>query len=135
MSAQEGGKAVSEVSFESHLDEILQNLDQDKIPRILETIGLVAEGYAKRLCPVDTGNLRNSITHASDMSDQSAIIGTNVEYGKYVELGHRQDPGRYVPALGKALVADHVAPQPFLRPAVEDHKSEYKSLVEAVLKS
>lgn len=27
----------------------------------LEKIGLVAEGYAKKLCPVDTGNLRNSI--------------------------------------------------------------------------
>lgn len=126
---------MSEVSFESHLDEILQNLDQDKIPRILETMGLVAEGYAKRLCPVDTGNLRNSITHDSDMSDQSAVIGTNVEYGKYVELGHRQDPGRYVPAIGKRLVADHVAPQPFLRPAVEDHKSEYKNIAESIMKS
>ena len=27
----------------------------------LEKIELVAEGYAKKLCPVDTGNLRNSI--------------------------------------------------------------------------
>ena len=126
---------MSEVSFESHLDEILQNLDQDKIPRILETMGLVAEGYAKRLCPVDTGNLRNSITHDSDMSDHSSVIGTNVEYGKYVELGHRQDPGRYVPAIGKRLVADHVAPQPFLRPAVEDHKSEYKNIAESIMKS
>lgn len=26
--------------------------------RGLEKIGLVAEGYAKKLCPVDTGNLR-----------------------------------------------------------------------------
>ena len=33
------------------------------ILRGLEKIGLVAEGYAKKLCPVDTGNLRNSITH------------------------------------------------------------------------
>lgn len=126
---------MSKVSFESHLDEILQNLDQDKIPRILETMGLVAEGYAKRLCPVNTGNLRNSITHDSDMSDQAAVIGTNVEYGKYIELGHRQEPGRYVPAIGKRLVADYVAPQPFLRPAVEDHKSEYKNIVESIMKS
>lgn len=126
---------MSEVTFESHLDEILQNLDQDKIPRILETMGLVAEGYAKRLCPVKTGNLRGSITHDSDMSDQTAVIGTNVEYGKYIELGHRQEPGRYVPAIGKRLVADHVAPHPFLRPAVEDHKSEYKKIAESIMKS
>ena len=29
------------------------------ILRGLEKCGLVAEGYAKKLCPVDTGNLRN----------------------------------------------------------------------------
>ena len=26
-----------------------------------------------------------------------------VEYASYVEYGHRQEPGRYVPALGKRL--------------------------------
>ena len=44
----------------------------------LEAIGLKAEGYAKAICPVDTGRLRNSITHDTD--DDSAYIGTNVEY-------------------------------------------------------
>lgn len=32
--------------------------------RALEMIGLQAERYAKEGCPVDTGRLRNSITHA-----------------------------------------------------------------------
>ena len=27
----------------------------------------------------------------------------NLEYASYVEFGHRQQPGRYVPALGKCL--------------------------------
>lgn len=31
-----------------------------------------------------------------------------VEYAPYVEFGHRQQPGRYVPALGKKLKADWV---------------------------
>lgn len=30
--------------------------------RALEKCGLIADGYAKKLCPVDTGNLRNSIS-------------------------------------------------------------------------
>lgn len=34
------------------------------VPRALEKIGLQAEGYAKMLCPTDTGLLKNSITHA-----------------------------------------------------------------------
>ena len=42
--------------------------------RALETCGLTAEGYAKLLCPVDTGNLRNSITH---QVEPAVYIGTN----------------------------------------------------------
>ena len=30
-------------------------------------------------------------------------IVNNTEYASYVEFGHRQRPGRYVPALGKSL--------------------------------
>ena len=39
-----------------------------------------------RLCPVDTGNLRNSITHVVDEQEPAAIIGTDNEYAAYVEL-------------------------------------------------
>ena len=42
--------------------------------RALEKRGLTAEGYAKLLCPVDTGNLRNSITH---QVEPAVYIGTN----------------------------------------------------------
>lgn len=55
--------------------------------RALEKCGLVAEGYAKRLCPVDTGNLRNSITHQVDGGGDAVYIGTNSEYGAYVISG------------------------------------------------
>lgn len=77
----------------------------------LEEIGLTAEGYAKRACPVDTGRLRNSITHIVDEGGKCAVIGTNVEYAPYVELGTR-----------------HQKPQPYLKPAAEDHASTYRSI-------
>ncbi len=77
----------------------------------LEEVGLVAEGYAKRVCPVDTGRLRNSITHIVDADGKYAVIGTNVEYAPYVELGTR-----------------HQRPQPYLKPAAEDHASTYRSI-------
>lgn len=77
----------------------------------LEEIGLTAEGYAKRACPVDTGRLRNSITHIVDEGGKCAVIGTNVEYASYVELGTR-----------------HQKPQPYLKPAAEDHESTYRSI-------
>jgi len=35
-------------------------------------------------------------------------VANNTEYASYVEYGHRQTPGRYVPALGKSLKANWV---------------------------
>lgn len=80
------------------------------IQRALERIGMQAEGYAKDLCPVDTGHLRNSITYTTD--DKAAYIGTNVEYGKYVELGTVK-----------------MAAQPFLKPAAAEHTETYQNIV------
>ena len=53
----------------------------------LEEIGLLAENYAAKKCPVDTGNLRASITHEVDAGDNAVYVGTNIEYAPYVELG------------------------------------------------
>lgn len=78
--------------------------------RALERVGMQAEGYAQDLCPVDTGNLRNSITHTTDGT--AAYIGTNVEYAPYVELGTRR-----------------AAAQPFLKPAATDHRGTYANIV------
>ena len=93
---------------------------QRKKSEALEIIGGKAESYAKRLCPVDTGNLRNSITH-QQLDENTEIIGTNVEYAPYVELGHRKPNG------------GHVAPKPFLRPAAQNHSDEYKAVIERVM--
>ena len=41
--------------------------------------------YTNMKCPVDTGNLRNSITHVVDEQEPAAIIGTNNEYAAYVD--------------------------------------------------
>ena len=86
---------------ESHVEEALAELASKK--RVaLEEIGLLAERYAKTACPVDTGRLRNSITHEAD--EESVSIGTNVEYGKYVELG-----------------SSRRRPHPYLKPAATGH--------------
>lgn len=95
----------------------------------LEKMGGTAETYAKKECPVDTGRLKGSITHQKQDKD-TMLVGTNVEYAPFVELGHDQEVGRYVPAIGKRLVASHVNGKPFIRPAIEGHTGEYKKIVE-----
>ena len=104
--------------------------------RALEKCGLIAEGYAKRMCPVDTGNLRNSITHQVDISELLCRIGSNSEYAVYVELGTgiyypggRQTPWVYQDAHGNWHLTNGQRAQPYLKPAVADHVAQYKRII------
>ena len=83
----------------------------------LERVGLMAEGYAKARCPVDTGRLRSSITHMQ-LDAQAEAIGTDVEYGKYVEMGTSN------PNYPK---------QPSLTPAATEHSAEYQAVMRAAM--
>lgn len=109
-----GGSGI--IITEDNTDEVAAALEQ-AYDRALEKIGLTAEKYARNLCPVDTGRLRNSITHTVDSGGKAAYIGTNVEYAPYVEMG-----------------TSRMKAQPFLRPAAHDHGAEYGKILEAELK-
>lgn len=100
---------MTRIRNRDHSDEVRTVLEE-ALTVALETMGLVAEGYAKRLCPVDTGLLRNSISHVAMAN--TAYIGTNVEYAAYVEMG-----------------TSSTRPQPYLKPAIQDHVAEYKRIV------
>jgi HK97 gp10 family phage protein len=69
----------------------------------LAAAAVKVERQAKRLSPVDTGRLRNSITWElrTDARGLYAAVGTNVEYAPYVEFG-----------------TSKMSAQPFLRPAL-----------------
>ena len=109
------------VEIQDHSAEVSAEI-KAALLRGLEKIGLVAEGYAKKLCAVDTGNLRNSITHMIDEQEPAAIIGTNNEYAAYVELGTgiyaeggggRPTPWVYQDAKGNWHMTHGNKPQPF----------------------
>lgn len=89
------------------------------LERGLEEVGLVAEGAAKGLCPVDTGRLRNSITHQVVGGEKAVYVGTNVEYARYVEF--REDVHH---ATGQAH---------YLRDAATNHASEYEQVIRSAL--
>jgi len=75
------------------------------VTEALQVIGGIGEAGAKRFAPVDTGNLRRSITHELGQRglDRYVRIGTNVNYAAFQELGTR-----------------YHAAQPYLRPAIEE---------------
>lgn len=111
------------VVFKDNSPEVLREFAVAKA-RALEKIGLVAEGYAKKQCPVDTGNLRNSITHV--VQDDDVYIGTNTEYAAFVELGTgiyyptgRRTPWFYEDDEGNGHITSGSPARPFLKPAAD----------------
>lgn len=106
---------MSNYTTKDNTKEVLSALEK-AIERGLEAIGLTAEGHAKKETPVDTGRLRNSISHATDK--EAAYIGTNVEYAPYVELGSRGRDGKHM-----------------LKRAATEHTAEYKKLMEESMKN
>lgn len=109
---------------------------QAAVLRALEKCGLTAEAYAKLKCPVDTVNLRNSITHKIQANEPAAYIGTDNEYAAYVELGTgkyypggRPTPWVYQDAKGNWHLTHGQRAQPFLKPAVADHAEQYRKII------
>lgn len=130
------------MSFEfiDHSPEVLAAF-KAAAERALERCGSQGEGYAKDLCPVDTGALRNSISHKVDSGEPAAYIGTNQKYGAYVELGTgkyypggRKTPWTYQDAKGNWHMTNGQRAQPYLKPAVADHKDTYKNIIESEMK-
>lgn len=129
------------VEFRDNSKEVLAAL-REAATRALEKCGIAAEGFAKKAVPVDTGNLRNSISHKVDEKEKVVYIGTNSEYGAYVELGTgkyykggRQDPWVYKDEEGRWHHTNGQRAQPYLKPAVADHKQTYKNIIKDELEN
>lgn len=101
---------MADIIIKNHLSEVLGGIKSAKSSG-LEAVGMRAETYAKKDCPVDTGRLRNSITH--EVRGDAAYIGSRVEYAPYVEFGTSRQRA-----------------QPFLRPAATEHGAEYRDIIE-----
>lgn len=103
--------------------EIIEANIGNAVIMALEEIGIEAEKRAKALTPVDTGRLRNSVTHAIDPGDNSVEVGTNVEYARRIEFG--MSGTKYKGANeGRG----------FLRPAINDNLNVYRDILRKKLR-
>ena len=158
MAKKKIGIQNGEITITDNTGEFLDALPE-ALKAIGEAIGLQAAGYAQGLAPVDTGLLRNSIAYAlsgeqpslgafgngkqqrtykANRPDENGVlqkgtysghapdaehgglavyIGSNVSYAPYQELGTRRTPAK-----------------PFLRPAVEEHRDEYRQIALKIMK-
>lgn len=123
------------VEFKNNKPQVETEFEQACL-RALERIGLQAEGYAIDLVPVDTGDLKNSITHLIKADENAVYIGSNKKYAPYVELGTgmyypggRREPWAYKDANGEWHFTHGQKAQPYLKPAVTDHIQTYENIV------
>ena len=141
-------KVVSNITY-------VRKATEKSMKKAARMIGGTVAGHAVEACPVDTGLLRNSITFAlggqlpniteyqsndidkngkriettkgqyegeapEDESGQITVyVGTNVQYAPYQELG--------APNI-------NLDARPFLRPAMENFKSEIEQIIEKCFK-
>lgn len=109
-------KVVS-VEFTSHTDDVTRLADE-QIMAWLNAIGEDAAHTAAERAPVDTGRLKNSISHAVEPETNTVYIGTNVEYAPYQEFG-----------TSRGVAGKH-----YLQFGASAHAAEYGRLLEQYLK-
>lgn len=130
-------KTVTLAQFKVQLDNV-KNIDYDNV---LNRACILIENDAKMKCPVDDGQLRNSITHR--VEDKTGYVYTNVEYAPYVEYGTgiwaeegngRQTPWVYCDDEGEFHTTIGQKPQPYMRPALDDNIQNIKQLIAKEIK-
>lgn len=118
------------------VDELIVKLnnmaDESKIQQQLGLACALVERSAKMKAPKDTGALRRSIT--SKVDGLTGIVFTPLEYAPYVECGTglfaengagRKDvPWNYQDDKGEWHSTRGQKPQPFMRPALNENRTE-----------
>lgn len=99
------------------MERVQRAADYDGRLRLsMQRIGLHAVGLAKKETPVISGLLRAN--WATRIDGTWIIIENLTQYAAAVNYGHRQEAGRYVPAIGKRLVRPYVAGKYMLEKAM-----------------
>lgn len=106
-------------NFESNAEKVKKLISESAL-RGVTAACLLVEAQAKALTTVDTGLLRDSITHKAEIvnGELIGIIGTPTEYAPHVEYGTR---------FQKA--------QPFLLPAFRENKQNIEDIIGEILRN
>lgn len=97
--------------------DLIKQATAEQIYTALDMVGTDAEGFVALLTPVDTGRLRNSITH--EVGENEVIVGTNVEYAEEVETNEK--------------MRHKVGQAHYLRDGISNNIDSFKSVFETIL--
>lgn len=96
---------------EQRLARVISTEWPDAFAAMVVDVAVQLQGRVKARTPRRTSRLADGWRVGNLVrkgADWYIEVYNNVEYAECVEEGHRQQPGRYVPAIGKRLKARHV---------------------------
>lgn len=100
---------VKIVGIEKLQKKLIRNMDTSAVKTVVQKNGSEIQTKAQQKAPVDTGNLKRSIGLTMRDGGLTAEVEPTAEYAPYVELGTR-----------------FMNAQPYLRPAFEEQKEQFK---------
>lgn len=114
----------------------IENIEKEKEQLMIDTIKELAARLLRKVIkrtPSDTGNLRRNWA-VSDVrkngGNYEIEVSNSTEYASYVEFGHRQTPGRFVPAIGKRLKKSWVKGKFMLTISEDELKRQAPAVIE-----
>ena len=126
-----------EIQGVDSINERLEGLvDSEKLRLALGKACALVERSAKQKAPKGNGDLRRSIT--SKVEGEVGVVYTPLLYAPYVEFGTglfaesggRTDvPWCYQDDEGEWHTTSGMAPQPFMRPALNENREEIKRIL------
>ena len=109
---------------------------KNEVKKSVKNVGETYKRNAESRTPVQSGELRRSWQLKGPFfagSDITVELKNGKNYASFVENGHRQTPGRYVPAIGKKLKASWVPGQHFLQKATDETRGQVPQLLTPVM--
>lgn len=109
--------------------------------RTAKEIGVFLEAEAKYRVTRKTGHLARSITHNTDHDENTSKVqvGTNVKYAQTLEEGSKAhtiqfDKPQRLKIKGQWVTVKKInhpgtKPQPYLKPSIEENKSQIQSMI------
>lgn len=114
---------------EEQLYRRLRRLSEEEFIEACKETTTYLRNRARVHTPVKEGKLRNSLRQEMPAHGKDGVVGFTREYAPHVEYGHRQTPGRFVPAIGKRLKARFVQGRYYLKAAVEETRPKFKEIL------
>lgn len=123
--------------FAQHVSAVVSGGElKNELKKSVKNVGEKYMLNAKDKTPFKTGDLRRSWQLKGPYFSGSEItieLRNSKDYASFVENGHRQNVGQYVPAIGKRLKASWVPGRHFLQKATDQTSGQVPELLTPVI--